>query len=32
MSDENKSHIWFYVSFTAVYFYGLYWYIEGVVK
>ena len=32
MSDENKSHIWFYASLTAIYFYGVYWYIEGVVK
>ena len=32
MSDETKSHIWFYVSLTAVYFYGVYLYMEGIVK
>ena len=32
MSDETKANIWFYVSLTAIYFYGVYWYIEGVVK
>ena len=32
MNDETKSNTWFYIALTAIYFYGVYWYIEGVVK
>ena len=32
MNDETKTHIWFYVSLTVIYFYGVYWYIDRIVK
>ena len=32
MSNETKSNIWLYVSLTAIYFYGVYWYIGRIVK
>ena len=32
MSNETKSKIWFNIAITVIYLYGVYWYIEGIVK